>query len=58
MADLLTKPIKSVRFEIAGADKSLARPRRKQASKLEFIQHIPHESQYSSQPVAINFASH
>jgi len=33
-----------------GADKSLARPGRKQATatKLGFIQHTPHEAQYTS----------
>ena len=42
------------------ADKSLARPGRKQAtaSKMGFIQRTVHEAQYTSQTVALTFASH
>ena len=43
-----------------GADKSLARLGRKQATatKLGFIQHTPHEAQYTSYPVALTFERH
>jgi len=42
-----------------GADKSSARPGRKQATATKIgIQHTPNEAQYTSYPVALTFASH
>ena len=43
-----------------GADKSLARPEGNnlRGPNSGFIQHTPHEAQYTSKPVALTFASH
>jgi len=52
--------IKEERRLPVGADKSLVRPGRKQATgpNSGLIQHTPHEAQYTTWPIALTCKSH